>query len=81
MSPGAALTGNHGHRSTQLAPEDSDIFTLSNQELLKKMITHWIPEESLRKDAQHAVKDVESVDLVNLIVKMVEQVQFESSYL
>ncbi|CAG5078108.1 Oidioi.mRNA.OKI2018_I69.PAR.g8902.t1.cds [Oikopleura dioica] len=75
VGPGASV-GNHGHRPSSLEPGESDIFTLSNQELLKKMITHWIPEESLRKDAQHAVKDVDTVDLVNLIVKMVEQILY-----
>jgi hypothetical protein len=42
--------------------------------MLKKMISHWIPEETLRKDAQAAVKDIRNPDFVQMIVKMVEQV-------
>ena len=38
------------------------------------MTTHWIPEETLRKNAQAAVKDVSNFDLVQVIIKMVEQV-------
>ena len=53
-----------------------EITSLSNQEMLKKMISHWIPEETLRKDAQAAVKDIRNPDFVQMIVKMVEQVGF-----
>lgn len=65
------------HRSSQEnQPGLEDITSLSNQEMLKKMISHWIPEETLRKDAQAAVKDIRNPDFVQMIVKMVEQILY-----
>lgn len=49
-------------------------FECTNMELIKKMIHSWVPEEDLRKQSQLASKDVLDLNPLQIIVKIVEQV-------